>query len=380
MPIFLSLVASALALQVPVGQPSRLRTLLPNGAVVLVEQRPQAKTICLQLLISSRGTQETQETHGYRHLMEHLEAKGRDHEIDQDLETHGAVLTAQTLRDATAYTITLRPGDLQLGLKAMASVMQLGTVTKDGIARESEIIRQEQALEGAPEKVSAMAWTKAYGEDGLDPSGDVETLSHATPEAISRLHKLAFVGPNLVMVVTGNVDLDATTAAVSSVLSFAQGANLAPLPMRNSQPLSGPALVSEESVALPVADFNSSQTAARLAAAFGLASQLENAFVTYTPSQRGGLIILGTSPGHNIAQKLLEVKAPNVFGFGRSLARQWLTRQIGPDSDGFLRGLLLVQGAGVRPETMLDNLNSMTVQDFSVAVDEFRGKKAVQLP
>jgi len=80
----LSFAAGLALLFSPPQQPPRLRTLLDNGAVVLVEPVPSA-TISVQLFASSKYAPETAASHGYRHLLEHLIARG-DGTLDRRLE------------------------------------------------------------------------------------------------------------------------------------------------------------------------------------------------------------------------------------------------------------------------------------------------------
>lgn len=374
----LSLVACCLALQTPSEEPPRLRTLLSNGAVVLVQREPAAKQLTLSLFVSSRTANEQPATHGLRHLLEHLEARGRDGDIDQKLESQGAFLTAETLRDTSVFTIVTRPSDLTLGLESMADVMALGTVTHENIVHEAAIIRQEQALAEVPARLSQAAWRAAYGDEGLDPSGDPDVIEHASPEQIADLHRRLFVGPDLVLVISGNVDVEGTTKRAANLLSTATPAKVADLAMRTGHGGQATTTGGGEAVAALVSDFNSLATAASLAAACGIASEVDDSFLTYTPSERGGLIIVG-STGHvpDLAGKVQAIDAASIFAIGRSLARRWVEVQIGPENDGFLRGLLLVQGAGIRPETMLQNLDSMSVDDFKAALDGFKGTRAV---
>ncbi len=376
----LSLLACSLALQAPIIQPHRLRTILTNGAVVLVERDRTAKRLAIQLFVSAQGTLETASTHGLRHLLEHLEAPGRDHDLDRRLETRGAFLTAETLRDATVYSLSLRPADLEFGLHAVSDVMELGPVSHEDIVREAEIIRQEQALEELPARLSEAAWRTAYGDDGLDPSGDPDVIAAASPEQIAKLHHEEFQGGNLVLVITGDVDLDQATVSASDLLKNIPAGSEAPMAMRRGHGGGSTAAAEGEARAALVTDFNSMQTAARLAAALGMASELEGSFVTYTPSQRGGLILVGTTGrSSGLGSRIDKIDPAVIFSLGRSLARHWVDRQIGPGADGFLRGLLLVQGAGVRPETMLDNLKQMTPDDFRAAVSAFRMPTAVEV-
>src|SRR5688500_7954220 len=96
----LSLLAPLCLLQVPIQQPPRLRTVLPSGAIVLVERMPAATSLSVQLFASARAVPESKQTHGWRHLLEHLVARGPKGDIDARLESQGAFMRARTLRDA----------------------------------------------------------------------------------------------------------------------------------------------------------------------------------------------------------------------------------------------------------------------------------------
>src|SRR5437763_1308721 len=95
------LFAAGLSLLSSQVQPPRLRTVLPNQATILVEPVANAHMISLQLWASSRGVEERAETHGLRHLLEHILALGPKRDIDQRLESVGGSLRAKTFRDAT---------------------------------------------------------------------------------------------------------------------------------------------------------------------------------------------------------------------------------------------------------------------------------------
>src|SRR6476469_6543311 len=91
-----------IALQV---QPPRLRTVLSNNSAVLVEPMANEKTISIQLWAASRGVEERPETHGLRHLLEHVLALGPNRDLDQRLETVGGELFARTFRDGTQIEV-----------------------------------------------------------------------------------------------------------------------------------------------------------------------------------------------------------------------------------------------------------------------------------
>src|SRR5688500_3617518 len=106
---FLLLLAAATQDESP-----RLRTVLPNGAIILAERMPSAPTVSVQLFASSKRVPETAETHGRRHLLEHILAKGPKKNLDTRLESSGAFLEAFTHRDAMQLGVTCGPGRLNM--------------------------------------------------------------------------------------------------------------------------------------------------------------------------------------------------------------------------------------------------------------------------
>ena len=82
----LACLACILALQVPVDQPPRLRTVFQNGAVSIVERMPGAKTIAVQLFASSRGTEETPISNGLRHLLEQIRVRALQVRLTPELQ------------------------------------------------------------------------------------------------------------------------------------------------------------------------------------------------------------------------------------------------------------------------------------------------------
>lgn len=374
----------ALALgQLPeIQQPPRLRTILPNGATVLVERVPGAKTVWARLFLSSRGEEDTPATHGWRHLLEHLVATGRDGRIDERLEREGAFLRAQTQRDAIEFGVDAPAGKLELALDALSEMLRLRPITSEEIAREAGIIAQEGALMEVPTRLSAAAWAVAYGPWGLAPFGDVEAVRRATPSALATLHRRLCSGPNLVLVVSGDVDLDKATAAASKIVRTA--------PKTDGRFASRPdglggrdsrATGYGEARALPVGAYDEPRTMAALAAALALGSEFDDAFVIYTPSGRPGLVVLGRVGENTGLDAMIDRRDPAaLWERGRTLARLWLRRQeMDPGANASLRGLLLAQSADYTPDRMREALDRLTYRDFAAAVTGFQGPTSVKV-
>jgi len=330
--------------------------------------------------MSARGAEETPANHGQRHLLEHLVAVGRDGNLDQRLEREGAFLTAQTLRDATEFAVDAPVGKLDLALGALGEMLRLRPLTADDIAKEARIMRQEGALLEVPARLSAAAWEVSYGLRGLAPFGDLDAIRRATPASIAALHRRLCAGPNLVVVVAGDVDLDrATTAAAALVRTAPKEEGAFAKRAEGKGGRDDAAKGFGEARALAVPAYDEPRTVAVLAAALAIASDLDGAFVTYTPSIRPGLIVMGrVGEGSGLGAKVAVADAASLWNRGKLLVGQWLRRQTGdPASNASLRGLLLAQSGDASPDRMRTAIDGLTYAQFAAAVAEFKGPNAV---
>jgi len=375
----LTVIACLIATQVPIDQPPRLRTILDNGAAVMVERVPGAKNLAIQLFASSRGTEETPLTNGLRHLLEHLIAKGPKRDLDLRIETAGGFLQAETQRDEMQFKLTLPPGQLKLGLQAVLQIMQMPVVTADDIRHEELIIAEEAAIRDDASKISTAAWTQAYGDKGMDVVGNLDVIRNATPAMLDKIHRIQFSGPNLAIVVVGDVDLDVATRACSEILSKEPKLAVAKVDRGKAAGGGTTSTAPGEAIALPTSGWRTPQTAARVAAAFALASEADDCYVICTPSSSAGMVILGrSSPNTGLKTIAEKANANELFVYGRALAKAWIKSMLtSPDRIADIRGQLLVQEVDLKPETMLENLDTMTPKNFADAIDAFRSPVAV---
>ena len=375
----LALFACILATQVPLEQPPRLRTILPNGAAITVERMPGAKTLSLQMIVSSRGTEETPISNGLRHLLEHLIALGTKGDIDSRLEREGGFLTAETTRDAMAFRLNLPLGKLDLGVKILKELTQLPAVTQASIRKESLVLEQEFALRDSASKMSAIAWQQFFGDKGLDPNGNLDVIRNATPAMLTTLHKVLYTGGNLVVSVAGDVDLDvATRQCVGLVAGFPKSE--ASQFERKAGP-GGQGTVDAIGLAYCVAvpGIRHPETAARLAAAFALASEADRSYVIYTPSAGQGVITIGRDDDkHGFGKAITDAKPEALFERGKLMARSWILRKLTtPDQVASIRGILLSNATDLKPELLVENINAVTYKQFVAALAAFRSDEAV---
>lgn len=366
------------------GDAPRLRTLLESGASCLVERMPESKEVAISLWASSRSAPETPTSHGWRHLLEHLVAKGRDGNLDERLERQGITLTASTFRDATHIQLSCPVGKEAEGIAALSEMLRSFATTPEAIKREIAVMRHEFASVADADRLAAAGWGATFGGKGLDPFGTLAAIEGATPEALRDLHARQFAKPNLCVVVVGPVDLDATTARLVEVLALAPEAGAPsadPLP----SPVAGRVEIGRavgEARSAYVNGFLKPGTLATLAAALAVAAELGDCFVAYTPSLGPGVVTLGREEqvgglGARL-DGLTEADRANLFRSGYDLLRRWIERYLAsPVGVAYLRGFLQVQDPGARPETATTLAKGLTFDEFKQGLAAFGKERAM---
>lgn len=380
---FLPLLGLAL-LALPAQQEApRLRTLLANGATLHVERFAGAQVLSVQLFVSSRSAGENAETHGHRHLLEHLILKGQRGDLDRRMESQGVFFTGRTHRDSIQFEFTGKPDQLEALLSGAQELIVEPKFTQAVIDHERSIMVEEFALVPDHQRLSRTAWDAGFGIAGLDPFGTEAAIATATPSSLVKLHQALFKPSQMVVLVAGDVDLKETTAKIRSMVEdLPIDDEPASPPKRAGNAARGVAEDAFGEVRAAVASGIDKDTAATLCAAYGLAAWIEGAHVTYTPSATGGLVLVGRTDANNalgsVIDELGEREEAFLYSIGKELARGWIRGQLAaPTSAASLRGLLLSQAPHLRPETLLDAIDQVGWSDFRRGVLRFKRDHAV---
>lgn len=373
-----------LSLALAQGEVPQIRRELPNGIVVWAERVPYAKEVSVQLWASSAGVEESPTTNGYRHLVEHLAANGADGGMDTVLESSGAYLRARTYRDATQFEINVAPKDLDLGLAAIKSILTPVPYEAEEVAKEASVIEKEALLQEDVQKLTAAAWKVAYGEQGLDPLGDLELLKSASADDI-RLTRSKMLRPGqLAVVLTGPLSPDLMIRKafpVLSVIKAVPGSKTRPRGQGKGGHVEIDAL--GEARAVPVGRFDAMESVATLMAALAMAANVDSSNVIYTPTIQNGLVILARTDSVGGIEKLLKSSTAGDraawFDAAKSMTRNWVKSQIfgSAIAIGGVRGNLLCQSSIAKPESMLDAIEQVTWKDFVAAIGRFESDRAV---
>lgn len=361
------LLASAIAFQ----DAPRLKIELPNRSVAFIERFEKTKLCAVHLIASSRGVEETSATHGWRHLLEHLMVKGRRGTLDKDLESQGLFLRAQTYRDYMVVSIEGPNNRIDRALEAVTEVLQPVQTTQEAITQEVGLIASELAISSDLTKLSASAWEKVYGGRGLDPLGSIETMQKATPAAMADLQKREFAPRNVVLAVCGDFDLNQVAAKVRKIAGSIAEQPAAPLADR----IAGKPDRADcdgafgELRGVPVPSCLGSRTLATLAAGFAVCSTNHDVTLTYTFTNRNGLVSIGQSAdnsGMGLAIDNMDMaERASLYEIGKQYVISWLGSLLSsPSEHTRLRGILIATGSNAMPEEMLEGAKKVTLQEY----------------
>ena len=347
----------------------RLRTILPNGLTILAERMP-APYISAQVWMAAVPGQENGLTHGYRHLLEHIMARTDGGKWDQQIESFGGVLEAETFREGTSFRIRLPKSQLALALSCLAAIVKERPISPDEVKREARAIYNEAALRSSFTKRVSLAWTKYYGEEGLDPFGDPDLLANAQSKALETRWAQMLNPARMAVTVVGDLDIDEVTSQLKKRFGgIAARAGTAPEPLKPLDRTGVPTGMWVARVGSPV----DSSAAAAIAAGLAIGSQLPDSFFSYSPLKSQSLVIVGTNEE---GSDRLDFDPDDLYDLGKRLAHRWVDRQLhDPYQAAALRGRLLAQSSGLRPEALLENIDSISRADFVAAFNEFKGSK-----
>ncbi|AVS93801.1 peptidase M16 [Paracidovorax avenae] len=200
----------------PLSSTSRLHT-LPNGVRLLALPMPHVQSASVGVFLRVGSRDETPETNGISHVLEHMAFKGTAtrsvQAINLDAERLGADVNAYTGKDSTGYFMTgLGQHALQL-LGMTADIVLHSTFPEAELQRELEVIRQEAIeYDEDPEDSSSDLLDRAlWGDDpmGMPVIGTVENIEGFTRDDLVRHVQQHYVAGKTIVAAAGNFDVDA---------------------------------------------------------------------------------------------------------------------------------------------------------------------------
>ena len=339
---------------------TQLKTLLPNGSIVFCENR-ESPYVSVQLILSNRDFSDQPTNYGYRHLLEHIAARSIEGH-DREVETCGGFIFATTSRDWLRFEWRVPSDKIALAYKGIGRLLKDCGATEEAIKRESIAIAQEGNLATSQDIASKKAWGSVYSVDGLDPLGSKESVSAAKPSDLVDMWRQLTKSSNVVISACGSLDQKSFTTACRDLLSGLTSSKPGPIKGRSIDGSFGETSV----IAVPIPSITTKQGVSSLVAVFGLAGRLNRPFVSYTPSLRSGLALVGSADPYDSIRQVVDVEDPaTMFYLGRLNAMEWLKSRLAtPEGSAEFNGTLLSLSPMIRPIKIAEDIEQASYSEF----------------
>ena len=147
-------------------------------------------------------------------------------QLAEEIESMGARISVETGREISSLNLTCLKGDLSRACAMVGDVLANATID----SAELEVAKQEQAQENETMNANCLNTTleavhyNAFRDHqmGQPIRGDADNLQNITTDMLQAHRAANYVGENIVVVGTGNVDHDAFVAAVEQGLGAIQ--------------------------------------------------------------------------------------------------------------------------------------------------------------
>lgn len=229
-----------ITLPVPAAGPLAHREVLPDGAVLLVAERPAIPIVVVRVSVPGGAVRDPADGLGLANLTAELLTRGTARrsgpELDRAIEFVGGSLEADAGRDAATISLSVLKKDLPLGLDLLAEVLLQPAFPPDELVRKvADIQAALRRSEQSPETVAGRTLGPLvfpghpYGQPA---AGTVESVGKLTREQVVAFHRLHYRPDGANIVVVGDVTVAEIRPALLQRLSgwTAPATALAPIP------------------------------------------------------------------------------------------------------------------------------------------------------
>jgi len=208
------------------------RETLPNGAVLLVAERPAIPIVVVRVSMAGGAVRDPGDGAGLANLTAELLTRGTAHrsgpELDRAIEFVGGGLDAGAGRDGVTVTLSVLKKDLPLGLDLLGEVLREPTFPAEEMTRKvADIQASLRRAEQSPDTVAGRAIGPMMFPGhpyGRPAAGTVESVGKLTRDQVVAFHRLYYRPDGASIVVVGDV----TTAEIRQALLQRLGGWTAP--------------------------------------------------------------------------------------------------------------------------------------------------------
>jgi zinc protease len=244
--VWICIALAALVLPASAG-PIAHREVLPNGAVLLVAERPAIPIVVLRVYVRAGSVYDPADAGGLANLTANLltrgTAKRTGPELDRAIEFVGGSLEGDAGRDGAAVALSVLKKDLTLGLDLLAEVLLQPTFPEAELKRRSEEVAAGiERSEQDPQTVAGRAIAELIypGHPYSRPVlGTVESVRRLTREQVVAFHRENYRPDGAIIAVVGDVTRDEVRRELMARLGAWSGPT-SPRPLIPPAPASPP--------------------------------------------------------------------------------------------------------------------------------------------
>ncbi len=222
------------------------RSVLPSGVRILSEQVPGARSATIGYWVAVGSRDETPETYGSTHFLEHLLFKGTTSRSALDIavsfDSVGGEHNAMTAKEYTCYYAKIQDRDLPMAVEVIADMLTSSLIDRDEFETERGVILEELAMadDDPGDVVNERFFEAVLGDHplGRPIGGNPATINAATRDAVWSHYRANYRPQDLVITVAGAVDHDELVAGVTAALERAGwdlGATARPVERRDAE-------------------------------------------------------------------------------------------------------------------------------------------------
>ncbi len=202
-------------------------TTLPNGLLVLTERMPHLRSVSMGAWIDSGSRDETPETNGISHFIEHMVFKGTTtrsaQQFAREVDAIGGNLDAFTGKETVCFNIKVLDENVPAALDLLSDLVLHPTFAPDDIAKEQGVILEEIKMdEDDPNYLVHELFTQSFWKGdalGRPILGTSKSVSSFTQETVLAEYARRFTPANMVFSAAGNLDHDTFVAQVAAAFS-----------------------------------------------------------------------------------------------------------------------------------------------------------------
>lgn len=189
------------------------RTVLPSGVRILSEEIPGAPSVAIAASVAVGSRDESDDTYGSTHFLEHLLFKGTSKRSARDIsvafDSVGGSSNAATAKEYTSYYARVMNSALPLALDVILDMFVDAKIDADDFELERTVILEELAMgQDDPEDVAHEALASALlpgHELGRPIGGTKETILATKRSSVIDYYKKHYIPANLVVTAAGGV-------------------------------------------------------------------------------------------------------------------------------------------------------------------------------